>query len=96
MEEAAGSTGRRAAVREVVEEAAVRESAVVGAAARDVVEEAAVRERSVVGAAARDVVEEAAVREVVISAVSKCMTPDRLGGTLHWESVLVDGLRGTG
>ena len=77
MEEAAGSTGRRAAVREVVEEAAVRESAVVGAAARDVVEEAA-------------------VREVVESAMSKCMEPDRLGGTLHWESVLVDGLRGTG
>ena len=77
MEEAAGSTGRRAAVREVVAEAAVRESAVVGAAARDVVEEAA-------------------VREVVISSVSKCMEPDRLGGTLHWESVLVDGLRGTG
>ena len=50
MEEAAGSTGRRAAVREVVEEAAVRESAVVGAAARDVVEEAAVREVVVVSA----------------------------------------------
>ena len=44
MEEAAGSTGRRAAVREVVEEAAVRDRSVVGAAARDVAEEAAVRE----------------------------------------------------
>ena len=86
MEETAGSTGSGAAVREVLEEAAVR----------DVVVEAAVRDRSVVGAAARDVVEEAAVREVVISSVSKCMEPDRLGGTLHWESLLLDGLRGTG
>ena len=77
MEETAGSTGRRAAVREVVEEAAVQESAVVGAATRDVVEEAA-------------------VLQVVESAVSKCMEPDRLGGTLHWGSVLLDGLRSTG
>ena len=68
---------------------------VVGAAARDVVEEAAVRE-VLVEAAVRDVVEEAAVREVVVVSVSKCMEPDRLGGTLHWRSVLLDGLRSTG